>query len=202
MTKRLLSLALIALMLAMFIPSTAFAQYYQYVYTDDGKTLNVRSYPGQGDNIIGHLKYGTKIEVIQTMPNGWSTIPWATSPSTVAYVQSRFLVSYQPAPKKSSSSSSSSSKSSSNSAKTVLADMNKEFASAKTVSPYTVVARPSRASGWVNLLWAPTTESERISTCAQGKELIVISELKNWYQVEDPDTGKVGFISRAYTTVK
>ena len=202
MIKKLLSLALIAMMLAMIIPTSAFAQYYQYVYTDDGKTLNVRSYPGQGDNIIGHLKYGTKIEVIQTMPNGWSTIPWATSPSTVAYVQSRFLVSYQPAPKKSSSSSSSSSKSSSTSPKTVLADMNAEFASAKSVSPYTVVARPSRASGWVNLRWAPTSESERISTCAQGKELIVIAELKNWYQVEDPDTGKIGFISRSYVTVK
>ena len=198
MTKRLLSLALIALMLVMFIPA-AVADYYQYVYTDDGKTLNVRSYPGQGDNVIGHLKYGTKIEVINTMPNGWSTIPWATSASTVAFVQSRFLVNYQPSPKKTSSSSS---KASSASANTVLSDMNAEFASAKSVEPYTVAARPSRASGWVNLLWAPSSESERITTCAQGKELIVIAELKNWYQVEDPDTGKIGFISRSYVTVK
>ena len=81
--------------------------------------------------------------------------------------------------------------------------MNAEFASAKKVAvPYTVVARPSRASGWVNLRWAPTTEAERISTCKQGKELTVLAELKNWYQVQDPVTGMIGFISRQYVTKK
>ena len=81
--------------------------------------------------------------------------------------------------------------------------MNAEFNTAKKVAaPYTVVARPSRASGWVNLRWAPSTEAERIATCKQGKELTVLAELKNWYQVQDPETGMIGFISNQYVTRK
>ena len=83
-----------------------------------------------------------------------------------------------------------------------LSDMNKEFNTAQKVSPYTVVARPSRASGWVNLRWAPTTEAERIATCPQGKELTVLVEMKNWYQVQDPATGMIGFISSQYVVRK
>jgi len=57
-------------------------------------------------------------------------------------------------------------------------------------------------SGWVNLRWAPSTEAERIATCPQGKELTVLAELKNWYQVEDPATGMIGFIKRTFVSVK
>ena len=84
----------------------------------------------------------------------------------------------------------------------VLSDMNWQFTTAKKVSPYTVVARPSRASGWVNLRWAPTTEAERIATCPQGKELTVLVEMKSWYQVQDPETGMIGFISNQYVVRK
>lgn len=57
MTKRLLSLALIAMMLAMIFPvSIASAEWTMYVYTDNGKSLNVRRDPMTGDNVIGSLK--------------------------------------------------------------------------------------------------------------------------------------------------
>lgn len=205
MTKKLLSLAFIAMMLAMFIPSVASADGW-YVYTDDGKSLNVRSEPMKGNNVIGSLKYGESVSVRMTMANGWAVIDWVHADNYVAYVQSRFLVNYKPAPKSSSSSSkSSSSKTSSSSSSggtATISGINAEFKAAKQVTPYTVVARPSRASGWVNLRWAPATEAELITTCPQGKELTVIAELKSWYQVEDPDTGMIGFISSKYVTRK
>ena len=47
---------------------------------------------------------------------------------------------------------------------------------------------------------APSTEAERIATCGQGKELIVLTEMTNWYQVQDPATGMIGFISRQYVS--
>lgn len=200
MSKRILSLALIAMMLAMFIPAAAMAsgEWTMYVYTDDGKSLNVRSEPMVGNNKIGSLKYGAAVSVRMTLASGWTVINWASADG-VAYVQSRFLLNYKPSPKPSPTSKPDDpgvdpSK--------VLSQINAEFASARKVSPYTVVSRPSRASGWVNLRWAPTTEAERITTCPQGKELTVIAELKNWYQVEDPATGMVGFISSQYVTRK
>jgi uncharacterized protein YgiM (DUF1202 family) len=76
--------------------------------------------------------------------------------------------------------------------------MNAEFRSAVRVSPYTVISRPSRASGWVNLRWAPSTEAERIATCPQGKELTVIAQTNSWYQVQDPQTGMIGFIMQKF----
>ena len=207
MTKRLISLALIAVLAAMFLPSLAVADSYygtQWVYTDNGKSLNGRSAPNTGDNIIGSLKYGEEVTVIQIYSNGWAQILWeqqANGEFGAAYVQRRFLVNHkpsslpvQPTPAPTSDTT--------DYAK-VVSSMNAEFRSAKKVTaPYIVVARPSRASGWVNLRWAPTTEAERIATCKQGKELIVLAELNNWYQVQDPETGMIGFISRQYVTKK
>ncbi len=205
MTKRLISLALIAVMMAMLLPTLAVAaDKIMYVYTDDGKSLNVRSSPSTGDNKIGSLKYGERVDVI-SISNGWANIWWTQNEYgefRTAYVQSRFLVNYQPGPKPVQPTPAPTSSPSTDYAKAFLA-MNREFESAKKVAyPYTVVARPSRASGWVNLRWAPTTEAERIATCPQGKELTVIAELKNWYQVEDPATGMIGFISSQYVTRK
>ena len=210
MTKRLISLALIAIMMAMFLPTLAAADNQtMYVYTDNGKTLNVRSDPSQRNNAIGSLKFGEAVTVNATMSNGWTQILWGQSrygEFGVAYVQSRFLVNYYPGTKPAQSSATAAPVSG-NTANApdyakVFSAMNAEFATGKKVSPYTVVSRPSRASGWVNLRWAPTTEAERIATCKQGKELTVLAELKNWYQVQDPETGMIGFISRQYVTKK
>lgn len=214
MMKRLISLALIAAMTAMLIPALAVADSYygtQWVYTDNGKSLNVRSAPKTGNNIIGSLAYAAEVTVVKMYDNGWAQILWEQNQYGefgVAYVQRRFLVNHKPTskptpvqPSATTAPASGGSADSTNYTK-VFSDMNSEFRSAKKVSAYTVVARPSRASGWVNLRWAPSTEAERIATCKQGKELTVLAELKNWYQVKDPATGMIGFISRQYVTKK
>ena len=211
--KKMVSLALIAVLMAMLIPSLAAADSYygtQWVYTDNGKSLNVRSSPNTGDNIIGSLKYGAEVTVVQMYANGWAQILWEQNQYGefgAAYVQRRFLVNHKPSskpvqPTPTATPASGGSANSTNYTKE-FSSMNSEFKSAKQVdAPYTVVARPSRASGWVNLRWAPSTEAERIATCSQGKELTVLAELKNWYQVQDPVTGMIGFISRQYVTKK
>ena len=209
MIKKIISLALVAVLAAMLIPALAAADYYgtQWVYTDNGKSLRVRSTPSTGDNVIGTLKYGAEVTVVQMYSNGWAQILWEQNDYGefgTAYVQRRFLVNHKPSsqPVQPSSPSSGTSSDVTDYAK-VFTSMNTEFRSAKKVTaPYTVIARPSRASGWVNLRWAPTTEAERIATCKQGKELTVLAELKNWYQVQDPETGMIGFISRQYVTRK
>ena len=181
MTKKLLSLALAAILLAALISAAALAdsERTMYVYTENGKTLNVRSAPVVGDNIVAQARYGDPMTVTATSANGWSTIWWQDDYGEFHnyYVQSRFLVNSKPGAKPSTKPTAAPSASTSTDASKALSDMNKEFAAAKKVSPYTVVARPSRASGWVNLRWAPTTEAERIATCPQGKELTVLVEM-------------------------
>ena len=199
MLKRFLSLALIAMMMALFIiPAavTADNEWTMYVYTDNGKSLNVRSDPMTGNNVIGSLNYGDAVSVRMTTANGWTVIDWYNG--TVAYVQSRFLVAYKPASKGKTPVENNTA----TDAGQVLNTMNAEFRTGVRVSPYTVIARPSRASGWVNLRWGGALEAERITTCGQGKRLTVLAELRNWYQVQDPESGMIGFISRKFVSRK
>lgn len=198
MTRKFIALALAVVMAALLIPAVVAADsgWIMYVYTDNGKTLNVRRDPMVADNIIGQLKFGEAVSVRMTTSNGWACIDWSSG--EVAYVQSRFLVNSQPGIRPAPSGSGTAP--ATTDAAKILTDMNAEFRSARQVVPFTVTARPTRASGWVNLRWAPSTESERIATCPQGKELTVLAEMKNWYQVQDPMTGMIGFISRKYVS--
>ena len=75
---------------------------------------------------------------------------------------------------------------------------NWEFRSAKKVAPFTVYTRPTRASGWVNLRWAPSKTAEILSTYKANAALTVLQEMTNWYQVEDSETGLVGFVDKNF----
>ena len=210
MMKKFVTLA-VAVLLCMLAVSSALAETY-YVKTDDGKTVNVRWTDDKNHAVMAKLPYGTAVEVLATTKKGtWALINYKGMTQDGeyvdcdAYVMMRFLSRSYPGEyqNKSSGSSSGSASSTTTDAGKVFSDMNREFASARKVSaPYTVVARPTRASGWVNLRWAPSTEAERIATCNQGKELTVLAELKNWYQVEDPATGMIGFIKRNFVSVR
>ncbi len=211
MKKQIISLALIVVMTAMLLPSLAVADSYygtQYVYTDNGKGLNVRSSPSMGDNIIGSLKYGAEVTVVEMYSNGWAQILWtqnAYGEFGAAYVQRRFLVNHKPTsqPVQTAAASASGNTAAAVDYAKAFSAMNDEFKTGKLVSrQFTVYARPSRASGWVNLRWAPSTEAERIATCPQGKALTVIGETKNWYQVRDLETGMIGFISKQYVSAQ
>ena len=206
MKKQIISLLLIAIMVAMLLPTVAFADYYgtQWVYTDNGKSLNVRSTPSTGNNIIGSLKYGAEVTVVEMYSNGWAQILWqqnAYGEFGVAYVQRRFLVNHKPTsqPAQPSTVPASGGTAATADLAKAFSAMNDEFRTGKLVAkPFIVYARPSRASGWVNLRWAPSKSAQLMATYKQNEKLLVIKETNNWYQVEDQDTGDVGFINKQF----
>ena len=173
-------------------------QGYYYVYTADGKTLNVRDTPG--GEVVGHLKYGTRIFCYYN-DGGWALIdyeydkPGYGKGIYACFVSSRYLRTTKP---EALSTSSSSGSKTSSSGKDTLSDLNREFASATRVTPFSVTVRPSRASGWANMRWAPSKDSELMATYAANTKLLVIRETTNWYQVEDQETGDVGFIRKDF----
>ncbi len=197
--KKLFCFTLLACLITCAMLPAAQAESTMYVYTENRGSLNVRSSERVENNVVGRLDYGAAVSVITTY-NGWALIRYSWTSggytSEFAYVQSRYLVKDKPGGRTVPTPVPSSS------AEKTLSEMNAQFKSGYKVTPYTVIARPSRASGWVNLRWAPTTESERITTCPQGKELLVLAELQNWFQVQDPATGMIGFISRQYVSVR
>jgi len=215
MAKRIFSFSLVLALLILCV-TPVLANTTMYVYTDNRKPLNVRSAPYVGDNLIATAPYGAAINVIQLQDDGWAKIQW--TPSVVAYVQSRYLqwtrpdlstpvpatpaptpvptaVPYYPtaAPYYPTADPYSYYTDS-------LATLNAEFRTARIVTPFTIIVRPARSSGWVNMRWAPSKDVEIITTYRNGVRLTVIAETQSWYQVVDPDTEATGFIMKAYTT--
>ena len=202
MKKRMVSLLLVFVMaLGLMIPAalaedeTAAEEGYYYVYTENGKGLNVRETPG--GKVVGNLKYGTRIHVDAFVDSNWALIVYNYDNGYgkgdyAAFVNRRFLQKTKPAAKSSGKTYKV------GNANDTLADLNKEFASAKVVTPYKVTVRPTRTSGWANQRWAPSQSAELMATYKANDQLLCIRELTNWLQVEDQDTGAVGFINKAF----
>ena len=79
--------------------------------------------------------------------------------------------------------------------------MNEQFKTYKVVTrPFTVYGKPERASGYCNLRFAPNEKATLARRIRQNEMLTVIGETSRWYQVQDPQTGIIGYISRNYVT--
>lgn len=200
MTKRLLSMFLALILTVLMIPAVTAeddtpseGEGYYYVYTENGKSLNVRETPN--GRVVGSLKYGSRVYVYGMTDENWALInfkydmPGIGVGTYAAFINRRFLRRNKPEPRTSGSAAA---------ASVPLNDLNTEFKSAKKVTPYAVTVRPSRVSGWVNMRWAPSNEAEIMATYKANDKLLVIWELDNWVQVEDQDTGDVGFVHKQF----
>lgn len=175
-----------AILLALMPLSQAASPYF-FVYTENGKSLNVRSSPG--GKVIDQVAYGTKVVVFEFEDSdSWALIHYG-SPDRDGWVMTRYLVLNKPGSKKPSTPQV---------VDDTLAMVNAQFQKMKSVTPYQVKARPSRAGGFVNMRWAPSTDVHVIQRCYNGYELSVIAQNSAWAQVEDRATGRVGFMSRKY----
>ena len=95
MLKRILSMALAAVLALAMLTGAAFAEEVTkeegrtyYVYTENGKGLNVRSAPN-GD-IIGELNYGEEVKVYGIINDTWAMIHFMNDEP--GYVNVRFLI--------------------------------------------------------------------------------------------------------------
>ncbi len=198
MTKRFVSIivAVLTLMLAVCVPAAlageegpnAHAGYY-YVKTGNGKGLNVRDNPN--GKIVGSLKYGTRVYVDAFSDSEWALITYRYDNGYgkndyAAYVSTRFLVKNDPGKYRGASSAKSASE---------VLRTEKQVA-----NPYTIVSRPVRSTGWVNLRRAPSTDAKVLTKCYTGKTLTVLAELNGWFKVEDIPTGIIGYISSKYVS--
>ena len=178
-----------------------------FVVTDNGLPLNVRSDPWVADNVIGKAPYGSALSVVYFMENGWVAILWAGYGQ--AYVQGRYLQWYTPedpvtprptaTPKPTAKPTAVPTATPYNPTDTI-ASLNAEFRTARDVTPFTVIVRPVRSSGWVNMRWAPGLDMEVRGIYYSGDRLTVIAETQSWYQVVDQNTEKTGFMMKTYTT--
>ena len=190
MNKRIISLmAVLVLLLSMFVFTAASATAYYPVYSHcpNGKPLNVREGPGKDYWIINKIPYGDPIYVIGETADGWyelndggfvqAALTSHTYPGP--YVPPTPTPTPDPNKKK--------------------ADLEKVYATAKSVDPYLITLKATqRSKGVANVRWAPSKTSKLLKAYSAGTQLKVIAELDKWYQVEDPLTNQVGFVNTAY----
>ena len=192
MVKKTMTLLLALTLLVsacVMVPAASLADLLpMYVYTENGKSLNVRSTPEKGNNVIGHLDYGEEVMVEFINSTGWAVIFYKDQE---AYVQARFLQDTKPGPSKKAQEEEEKQKEQEKLAKEIKSETGVD-------QEFYVAVRATRASGWINFRVGPGKITTRVASFGDGKELRVIGETTNWYKAVDPDTGKTGYIHKNY----
>ncbi len=190
----LLALALLVSACIM-IPAASLAEPLpMYVYTQNGKTVNVRSTPEKANNVIGRLAYGEKVMVEFINSTGWGVVIYK---GREAYVQARFLQDNPPGPKPTQSPK----EKEEQELKTEQEKLNKELKSEREIAePFYIAVRATRTTGWINFRVGPSKITSRIASFPDSKELIAIGETTNWYRARDPETQKIGYIHKNFIT--
>ena len=180
-------------MLLILALSTSALAATRWIKTGNGKPAVGREGPSRDYDVLTYIEYGTEVNTVGTSQNGYTPVQLPGGSDT-AYVLSKFLVKSHPGRYVPSESSGSSSGSSSSTPSGLQSSIVSEFNAARFVTPYNVVTYHKRASGMINMRWAPNEKAKLIHSYPAGDTLTVLAELKNWYQVQDPETGWVGFI--------
>lgn len=187
MKKRFLSLFCVAVLLAgVILPVAAMAaNKTYYVYTSNGKTLNMRRAPvTHTNNLVTHIPFGAKVTVERYEQNHkWAYVGYN---GMHGYVMTRFLVDYKPArptPKATPKPTTDSGK--------------VDYSNFQAVD-YDVLVRSSTAGGFVNLRWGPSKKTAVQKRVPDTTLLHVIAENGAWAQVVDPITGTTGFMMKSF----
>ena len=184
-------LLMLALLLVALIPAASASGTVKYVNTRNSKPLNVRSWPSVNAALLGTIPNGRAVTVENyTTDYTWAVISFG---GRTAYVMTQYLVDGSPV------SPVTPTPTPGGNTQSLINSMENEFRTYRVVSPYTVLAKPVRASGWVNLRYVPSTEMGHVEKMYANTQLTVIAETANWLQVRKNDTGVTGYVMREYT---
>ena len=196
MKKRTLAI-IVVMVLTMLTVSAALASMVgnmtMYVYTANGKSLNLRAEPNTSAQVIANIPYGATVSVYEPYNDAWYSVGYN---GKTGYVMSRFLVSDPPGPKPTHTNSPTPTPSPSD--KNTLSNaMFDGFSSAS----YQVKVQPSSPTGYVNLRWAPSLNASIHSRNYMGDILTVVAVNQKWSQVMDESNNVVGFMMSEFLTL-
>jgi mannosyl-glycoprotein endo-beta-N-acetylglucosaminidase len=180
MKKRILAVACALILLLGLIPlAGAMASTSMYVYTSNGKSLNLRDYPSNDGNVIAQIPFGAQV-AIDTSYVG-STWVHVTYRGSTGYCMSRYLTDYKPGPSPTATPAPTTS-------------LYENFSSCY----YTATVRPSSPGGFVHLRWAPSKSQPVWQDYYNGDEIIVIAQNGAWCQVYDSVNNMAGFMMASF----
>ena len=167
-----------------------------YVKTGDGRGLNVRDI--ETGEKIGSLPYGAAVQV-EWFRGSWAIIYW--SDYSNAKVAKEFLVSKYPGRYNGNGSTEKkgSALSDSTLGSETVSGLNTQYKAMQYVASYTVRVVPDTRTGTARLRWAPSKHSTLIMQLPANYELTVLAANSNWLMVQDPGSGKIGYIASKFT---
>ena len=153
MKKRVIAFLLVTGILVLALASCAMAvSTVKYVYTRNSRPLNVRVWPDTKSALLGTIPNGTAVTVEgYTTDYTWAYIVYN---GQNAYVMTQYLVDTYPG----GGSTPTPVPGGEGTYQRIVSSLENEFRTYRVVEPYTVLAKPTRATGWVNLRYVPSTE--------------------------------------------
>ena len=193
-----------AALLAAFLllPALAAADTW-YVYTENGKTLNLRS--EVNNSVIANIPYGTALEPDPDKSS--ETAAYVTYKDKSGYVKWKFLVQDKPAPKVRTSTPTPAPVQ----ALQPVYGVPQQAAAPASVASVAVSALYSgfrQREGSVvvrtadRLFWSPDNTQAPITTITAGTELEALTEDNYWIQVYDPQKRLCGFMLKSSLSEK
>ena len=186
MRNRVWAIVLALVLMTSLIPTvSALADTTMYVYTSNGKSLNLRDYPSMDGNIITRIPYGAKV----TVDDGFVGSSWVHVyyKSSDGYCMIRYLSTSKPGPNPQPTRTAT---------PTQSASLYDNFAQCY----YTASVRPTSPGGFVHLRWAPSKSQPVQRDYYNGSELVVISQNGTWCQVYDELNECSGFMMAEFLT--
>ena len=186
---------ILTMVLIICIGSVAFAYTTMYVYTSNGKSLNLRDAPSMYGNVMTTIPYGAAVRVNDSFDDTWYSVSYG---AYTGYSMARYLVtSYTPyvtycptvTPTPTPTSATTSTGTFPNE---IFADFESAY--------YQVLVRPSNPAGYVNMRWAPTLQADIQTRYYANEVLTVVSENSVWCQVMDEEDHVIGFMMRQFLT--
>ena len=191
----LAAMALLMTMTAAFAaPRTIGGPGTMFVYTENGKPLNVRSEPRTGDNVIGQLEYGASVYV-KVFNGDWCGIQYH---SVIGWVQSRFLQWSAPDPRPAPPAPT---PEPAPAPEPEPDPGEEELQNEVTITPVQVQVVAGRSSGWADMRILPSRDSRRVQYCTDGMQLTAFAETPNWFHVTDPGSGSIGYILKDFLMI-
>lgn len=192
MMKKLVALMLTVVVMTM-IASTVFAMVgnlTMYVYTSNGKSLNLRQQPSTDSPILTNIPYGAAVQVYQPYNSTWYSIGYN---GYTGYVMSKYLVASPPGPKPTV-------KPTAKPTPTAAPDntLSNSMFDGFTAVYYQAEVRPNSSSGYVNLRWGPSLYADIHSRYYMNDILTVMSQNNTWCQVLDETNHVMGFMMRKF----
>jgi hypothetical protein len=208
--KRRITFVLVVLMIVCVV-TTASAYWTMYVYTSNGKPLNLRNAPSLAGDIMTSIPYGSAVRVNDVLDSYWYSVSYA---GYTGYSMSRYLVYSMPtcapwpyptcvpypyptcAPWPYPTCTPTPTPIPTPYCSSFPNEIFYGFQSAY----YTALVRPGNPAGYVNVRWAPSLQANIYARYYANDVLTVMSQNSLWCQVLDEDDQIMGYVMRQFLT--